>query len=280
MLILHSYNTMKFFKFNNFKDILKHIDSLSWKCEIDSYEIYCIAKKEFKNIAINASKNKKYFRLIGQSGSGKTTQLLPAINEYCYKNNIKPVHFAVRNFAIFHPQYDKLLEKYGNSEIREITNGFALKCLLICLVFAIQNNFDILLEVTLLTKKFEKFLLKILKNSDFSRKYYAIAINKQLSNHLINKRKLQKNTIESGRKVNTKSADFFYKNLFSSLNFLTMFDKSSNIIIWNAFNLYPVYDSVLKNCRSIFIKNSKIVSYCFKDVSKLSKAKVNYLTLR
>lgn len=268
---------MRYVDFKSFKNILKHINSLCWQSDISDAEIYKIAKKEFLIMVVNKTQKGMCFRLIGQSGSGKTTQLLPALLDYCKKRNIEPIHFAVRHFSVLHPKYDKLINLYGKSEIRELTNGFALKCLMFCLAFAIQNNFDILMEVTLLTKQFEKYILKILNYNHYNRKYFALSVNKSISDYFIRKRQQGGNNIECGRKVNSDSADFFYKNLFSSLKLLSYLDKHSNIIIWNFFNLLPVYDGTLDKCYNTFLKNSEIKSFRFNDETLLIKSKSEYL---
>ena len=147
-------------------EILKlflHLDRLSWECDVSSREIFNLGRKYFLKKEKDITKGKKIIRLVGQSGSGKTTQLLPAAKKCFESKYSKPIHLCVRNFASLHPDYKNLLSKFGKGEIRERTNGFALRCLIVCLNLAIEKGCDILLEVTFLSQEFEKILFDLLK---------------------------------------------------------------------------------------------------------------------
>ena len=59
--------------FNNFKYIFKHINSLCWDNNVSDELTFKIAFDFFNSREKCFSKNKNIIRLIGQSGSGKTT---------------------------------------------------------------------------------------------------------------------------------------------------------------------------------------------------------------
>ena len=83
-------------KYSDFDEIFKH---LLWPNYIDNKQIVDIAIKNFPKIASGATKNATCIRLAGQSGSGKTTQLVPATLALYEESGIKAIHFAVRKFA-------------------------------------------------------------------------------------------------------------------------------------------------------------------------------------
>ncbi len=263
-------------KFENFKDILQHMQTLPWNNDVDNLLVYFIAQNNFNSLKSGCTKNKNYIRLCGQSGSGKSTQLLPTTEAICNLKNIKPITFNVREFAPLHPNYNNLLKEFGSSKIREKTNGFALTCLLFSLIMAISSGYDIILEVTLLSKKFEEFVYKYLSTNCYSCIYLCLAVNKQISDSFIEKRKIASQK-ELGREVSKKSSIFFETAISPALAYLATTCKNSRIIIWNACNYKPIYDGKLSGCLSIFNKEKQKTSIKPLDENKLLAAKIDYI---
>ena len=145
-----------------FQKAYKFAKNSIWKDDTLDEVILNLSKTVFKNMKKNCTKTKKFFWLTGQSGSGKTSQLYEATEHFCQNHNIKPIHFAVRNFAIYHPKA-KAFEKSTN--FREITNGFALKLLICVLNLAISEGYDIILEICFLDNVFQKFVLRLTRHT-------------------------------------------------------------------------------------------------------------------
>ena len=125
----------------DFLDIVKYVcNDTPWKDDTDIEVIINQANLVFNDITINKTKEKKLYRLCGQTGSGKTTQLLYAMEGYTKSLNLNPVVLGVRCCATYHPNYNNLLELHGQNNIREITNGFALKCMTYLLKLLIENE--------------------------------------------------------------------------------------------------------------------------------------------
>ena len=82
------------------------------------------------------------FRIGGQSGSGKTTQLMPSIQNIIEKKNNNFINISIRLFSKYHPYYNNLLNQYGEGMIREKTNGFALLLIFRITELLIQNALD------------------------------------------------------------------------------------------------------------------------------------------
>ena len=261
--------------FCDFKNIFKHINKLCWENNCDDEATFNIALNHFINNKHFYSKNKNIIRLIGQSGSGKTTQLLPTAEFLMQKNNCVSFNACVRDYAQLHPQYKSLLLKYGKSEIREKTNCFALKCMLVNL--AIENNYDIIFEVTILTKKFEKFVTSFLLKNNYNIISFCVAVNKKTSNMLINKRKNNQNSNENNRVVYTSSSNFFYKNLNKTIKFYIKKLSNKRVIVWNINNYFPFYDGNFKNCLKTFKNNQKVIPTKFNDEHIMLERKKQYV---
>lgn len=266
-------------KFEEFENILNHINTLAWHREdgyVDAVDVYNIALENFERLTNGRTKNKVVFRTIGQSGSGKTTQLLKATEAYCENKKLLPVHICVRKFAELHPDYKELLGKFGSAKIREITNEFALKCALVSLILAAEQGYDIIFEITLLSEEFEKFVEKYLSRYAYKVTYLCVSVNRQVSDFLIGRRMSDSRSAENGRIVATESMEFFYNSLISSLSAKSKY-SGERIIIWNAYDMLPVFDGEIKNCMAAFEKEQKKTSRNFVNEQDLLDAKTNYL---
>lgn len=259
-----------------FCELCNHIETFPWKNTIDSETIYNIAYKNFSNLTTGKTKNKHCFRLAGQSGSGKTTQLLPASNNFFSKNNLNPIIFAVRNFAALHPEYDEIVKNCDKNEIREITNSFALRCLLISLALAIENGYDILLDLTLLSSGVEGFINKFLIKNNYNYITLLLCVNIEISNHFIEKRKLL-NGVEGKRIVYKSSTTFFYTTLKEAVKFYAENFPATRVIIWNAYLPKPIYDGNFKDAEKVFFNEIENISYNFSNEDLLREEKVEYL---
>lgn len=243
-----------------------------------------IAAKAFYDLVCNYKKqsNKPFLiKLGGQSGSGKTTQLLPAIEESLKYNNINYIHIAVRSFAKYHPYFDDLLKEFGKENIREKTNGFALSLLFRVTEKLIENNYNILYEVTLLDPLYEEYLLRLAKQNNFKIFYHLLSIPLEISINWIQKRRLSSQT-EGNRIVLSSSIDYFYKILPLAIekiiNCSNYFDNNDYLVIWNAYDINPLlfttnFDNQVLN---IFNKNREIIKQSDITEEKLLNSKKEF----
>lgn len=265
---------------NKYNSIFAIIDNLllngGWKNHIDLKSIFNIAKHNFEKISNGKTKKNLMVRLAGQSGSGKTTQLLPSAQEFFKKQNLNPINIAVRNFAILHPQYEEILTTFGKSEMRERTNGFALICLCFSLIFAIEKGFDILFEVTFLSKEFENFISNLLAKNNYKCLYLLLAVNKSVSDYLIEKRNLS-NGIEAKRVVFEKSKESFYNWLKESVEFYSISHPSKHVVMWDAYKLFPIYDGNFGGVLELFLKSLENNSTKLNNEDELRTSKIEFL---
>lgn len=177
-------------------------------------------------------------RLVGQSGSGKTSQLLPAI-KYALEGQ-SYISLAVRFFAKYHPYLEKIKELYGEKQMREKTNAFALILLTLVLQRCIENKLPILLEMTLLTADYEHFVHELLRDNGYFCDYHCLAVSKTISDTWI-----QQRCQEVQREVSEKSSRFFFETLQSAFE---MIQKEANripnrVFIWNHTQALPIISS-------------------------------------
>lgn len=247
------------------KSFLNCVQNLPWKCDIEIWEIKNLAQKVFNKLKSGATKNKHYLRIFGISGCGKTSQLLPCVLSVCEKENIKPIHLAVRLFAKFHPKYKEFKKTCAKNLMREKTNGFAVR--LLCFVFClcVQKGFDIVLETTLLGKLESEFL-KNLNNFGYKRNYFAISISKKTSI------KSTKNRQEN-RIVKKSSINKFCK--LEKVGFAVLSKhESSPIALWSFFDKKPIFCGQFCLCKNCFYKAKN--GGKFQDAQKMFEAKKEF----
>ena len=232
-----------------YNKLIDYVKTTCWFDDTDTSVIIEQAHKVFNEMIKDKTKLKVLYRLCGQTGSGKTTQLLASVEKVIDETGLKPVVLGVRSCAEAHPKYEEFKKNFPAGELREKTNGFALKCMSYVLKLLIENGYMILFDITLLDPVFEEYVLDLLKENNYDVKYHILAVNKSISNNFIQKRFNQ-----SGRVIYKASADYFYEILPVGLKYICENDKINNCFIWNAFDLEPVYFGKIQDCFEKFSK--------------------------
>ena len=234
-----------------------------------------IVEDVFKTLVHNKQPSRKptLIKLGGQSGTGKTTQLMPAIKSCLNEKNIDYIHMAVRLFAVYHPDYNKLLKEYGQSLIREKTNGFAMLCLFAILEKLIKNRYNILYEITLLDPIFEEYTIKLSKLNNYTIIYNVISSPLKISNKWLNERTIN-SKIEPNRIVSENSINNLYNILPKAIEHIiklsNYFDKNDYMILWNLIEKEPILISNQFNQQILELFNKNRI-FDEKMVSKLRK---------
>ena len=146
-----------------------------WQVSIEEYPN--IVAKVIADFSVNKTKNCKLFRIAGLSGSGKTTQILPAVEAHCQMNRLDPILIAARCFVEHHPHYQEIKDFYGEEKLRQMTDEFSTIMMFLTLSKLIEAGYDIILDVTLLDPKIEAILLKMLEAKNYDLLILMIAIS-------------------------------------------------------------------------------------------------------
>lgn len=259
---------------HDLEQIIKYMKS-HWPSEVKPEwqvglaEYPAILKKALDDFTLAATKNHRLIRLAGISGSGKTTQILPAVEAYCEKNNYEPILMAARRFVEYHPHYQEIKDYYGDENLRKNTDEFATIMLFLTLSELIKGGYDIILDVTLLDPDMEAILLRLLKAGNYEMLILMIAISPTVTEQYLSGRawRHSKETELEFIRATAKALQFYADNA-----------PDTRIILWSVYDKPPVYDGPIKNCLGIFNDYSSRDTLPKKDDDARRQAKIDYLT--
>lgn len=237
-----------------------------WRVELDEYSK--ILQKVVADFAKDATKNRKLIRVAGISGSGKTTQILPAVDAYCEKNHYKPILIAARRFVEYHPHCEEIKNFYGEENLRKNTDEFSTIMMFMTLAELIKDCYDIVLDVTLLDPKIEEILLNMLITMKYEAMFLMIAASPIVTANFLKDRawRHSKDTEKEFVRATSHALEFYAKNA-----------PELRIILWSVYDKAPVYDGPIKNSLEIFADYSKREELPRKDDNARRNAKINYL---
>ena len=237
-----------------------------WQVNLTEYP--AILEKVLADFTLSATKNRRLIRIAGISGSGKTTQILPAVTAYCEKNSFEPILMAARRFVEYHPHYQEIKDYYGDENLRKMTDEFATIMLFLTLSELIKGGYDILLDVTLLDPEMEGILLKLLKAGNYEMLILMIAVSPAVTEKYLEGRAWR----------HTKETELeFIRATSKALNFYAEASPKTRIIIWSVYDKPPVYDGPIKNCVEVFTDYSGRTDLPKKDDDARRDAKIQYL---
>ena len=238
-----------------------------WQVSLKEYPE--ILKKTLKDFTLAATKNHQLIRIAGVSGSGKTTQILPAVEAYCKKNNFEPILIAARRFVEYHPHYQEIKDFYGDENLRKMTDEFSTIMLFLTLSELLKGGYDIVLDVTLLDPEIEAILLKVLRKVDYDMLILMIAVSPTITEKYLAGRawRHSKETEKEFIRATSHALEFYAKN-----------SKDTRIIIWSVYDKLPVYDGPIKDSVKIFTEYSAREDLPASDDDARRDAKIEYLT--
>ena len=181
-------------------------------------------------------------RVSGQSGSGKSSQLVPAVQEAL--NKIPYLKINVGAFASFHPRYEDW-QKNDPDHMRENTNGFALRALVLFYKHCILNRVNLVFDMTLLEPEIDLYLMTLAKKMGYRIQTHVLCVPRKVSDTLIALRQKQ-----TGRFVKPSSSDYFFMALAPSLKALTksqIFDRNDTLILWSHTLTHPIKTTHFNN---------------------------------
>ena len=238
-----------------------------WQVEAKEYPV--ILKKVVSEFSKGATFNRHLIRVAGISGSGKTTQILPAVEAYCSSREIKPVLVAARKFVEYHPHYAEILDYYGEAEVRKMTDEFATIMLFLCMSELVKMGCDIVLDVTLLDPEMEGILLKMLKGGGYEMMLLMVAVSPVVTEKFLAGREWR-HTAETEAE--------FVRATSKALEFYAGAMPEARVVIWSVYDLLPVYDGKMAGCLETFEKYSMRIDMPSPDDDERREAKIKYLT--
>lgn len=228
----------------------------------------------------DATRGKRFFRIAGQSGSGKTSQLLPAVEEWFSAREARPVLVAARRFVEYHPFMSEILTEYGEEHLREKTNEVSTILMMLALMRLIDGGYDIILDVTLLDPIVEGLLMQALAASKYDSRMTFVAVSREISDGFIAKRLEAGGGAEGKRRVAKTTASEFWRATNEALKFYGENYPEMPVLVWNVWDSEPVFDGGIgdKKFLPIVQKYWEIKKTPIKtDEVKLRESKFAYL---
>lgn len=258
------------------QDLLKTIDYMKahwpspvkeeWQVRLEEYPV--ILKQVLADFTTDKTNKHQFIRIAGLSGSGKTTQILPAVEAYFKKRELNPVLVAARLFVKYHPHYQEILDYYGEQDLRKVTDEFSTIMMFLCLSALTSAGYDIVLDVTLLDPAIEQILLNLLDKNHYERLLLMIATSPAVTEHFLQGR---------AWRHTARTEQEFIRATEHALRFYAESAPNMRIILWSVYDLAPIYDGEVKNSLEIFKDYSSRTDLPKSDDDARRAAKIEYL---
>jgi hypothetical protein len=237
------------------------------------YDFATILPRALADFTIGATRGRRFVRIAGQSGSGKTSQLLPAAEAFFASHEAQPVLIAARRFVEYHPYYEQILARFGAEHIRESTHEFTVTMMFLALKALIDDGYDLILDVTLLDPFIEQVLMQLLTAQQCQSRVLMVAVSKEISDQFITKR--------TARVVKNTTAAEFWRATRAALDFYVASYPDLPITVWSAFDLDPIYDGPIATSLPAIRKYQAIPAMppAAPSEESLRQAKIQYFTV-
>ena len=230
-------------------------------------EIENAAKKAVVDLKRNATRSGVVVRLAGQSGSGKTTQLLPAAKAYFEKKKLKPALVAARELMKYHPHYDGILARYGEQEIRKRTDDFATVMAYRVIRELTKEKYDLIIDIAFASVKVER-IFTIFTAQYVDKVVLLMAVPENISNELLENRSWRhgKGMEKEFQNANGKALKFYGKIC-----------PDMRMIMWNFGDLEPVYDGKMSGAFKVWLQEMVKKEFSKNNISALVQSKIDYI---
>lgn len=224
-----------------------------------------ILPKIVADITRGATKNRRLVRVTGQSGSGKTSQLTPAVEAWFGKD--KPVLVAARRFVEYHPYVNEIRAAYGEKNLRKNTDEFSSTMLFLVLNQLMREGYDIILDVALLDVMAEGILIEWVKENNYEMLMTMVAVAPSVAEKWLGGREWRhsKGTEEEFLRVMKGSLEFYAKTC-----------PETRVVIWSAWDDDPAYDGKIGEALEVWQETANAERSEDVNVEKLREAKVKY----
>lgn len=238
-----------------------------WQVSLEEYPK--ILEEIIKDFTPEKTKKHQLIRIAGLSGSGKTSQILPAVEKYCENNRLNPVLVAARRFVEYHPHKKEIEKEYGEENLRKKTDEFSTIMMFLTLNALTGQGFDIILDVTLLAPEIEAILLNMLKTNSYNPMLLMIATSPTVTEYFLKGRSWRhsKETEEEFIRATKNAMEFYAKN-----------DGNLHTILWSVYDLGPIYNGPIKDALNIFNEYSSKTELPKPDDEERKQAKIQFLS--
>ena len=238
-----------------------------WKVSPEEYPK--ILAEIIKSFTKDKTKKKNLIRIAGLSGSGKTSQILPAVEKYCEVNAINPVLVAARRFVEYHPHCAEIREEYGEEKLRQKTDEFSTIMMFLTLNELTKYGYDIILDVTLLDPEIEKILLMMLGKGNYHYLLLMIATSPEVTDHFLKGR--------SWRHTKETEAEFI-RATKKAMEFYATNAGNLHTILWSVYDLEPIYNGPIRDSLDIFNEYSSRTDLPPTNDDARREAKIQFLS--
>lgn len=238
-----------------------------WQVKLEEYPT--ILEKIIKDFTPEKTKKHQLIRIAGLSGSGKTSQILPAVEKYCENQRSNPVLVAARRFVEYHPHKREIETKYGAENLRKNTDEFSTIMMFLVLNTLTKQGYDIILDVTLLDPQIEAILLNMLTKNAYHAMLLMIATSPEVTERFLKGRSWRhsKETEMEFIRATKEALDFYAKN-YANLH----------TILWSVYDLEPIYNGPVNGSLDVFETYSKKTDLPAPDDDERREAKIQFLS--
>lgn len=205
--------------------------SEKWRVELEEYPL--ILKRILADWMAGATKGKRFVRVTGQSGSGKTTQLVPAVEAWYEKMGAKPILVTASKVAEYHPHRKEIVQECGEEGLRQETDGFAAAMMFLVLRALLAEGYDIILDLALVEPKLEQILIGWLKENSYNFWMTMMAVPPKLSQKWLERRSWRHSEVTEER---------FLAATGGALGLYVEICPEMRMVMWSAWGTEPIYD--------------------------------------
>lgn len=238
-----------------------------WQVKLEDYPT--ILAQIIKDFTKDKTKKTHLIRIAGLSGSGKTSQILPAVEKYCETARLNPVLVAARRFVEYHPFKKEIENEYGAENLRKKTDEFSTIMMFLVLNTLTKEGYDIILDVTLLAPEIENILLGMLKAGNYKSMLLMIATSPEVTEHFLGERSWRhsKETEKEFIRATSAALDFYAKNA-----------GNLQLILWSVYDLDPIYNGPVRDGLEIFKTYSSKTDLPPSNDNERREAKIQFLS--